>query len=255
MGLISCGGGGGSAGGRHGPSPASSPGAVGGQVTVFAAASLTDAFTELKKEFEKANPGATVVFNFSGSSTLAAQIERGAPADVFASADAPQMQRVVAADPKVGKPIIFARNKLEIVVPKGNPGKVAGLADFSRPELRIAICASAVPCGAAAQRAFQAAGVTPAPDTLEQTVRAVLTKVTLGEADAGLVYRTDLVTVGDRVMGIEFPQADQAINDNSIVLLGSGPNAAAGQAFINYVLSPHGKAVLDKFGFITEGLR
>jgi molybdate transport system substrate-binding protein len=176
LGLTSCGGGDGSAAGQQSPPAEPAPGAVNGQITVFAASSLTDAFNEMKSNFEQAHPGTTVVFNFSGSSTLAAQIMQGAPAEVFASADQPQMQKVVEADTTAGKPTIFARNKLEIVVPKGNPGKVKSLADFSRPELKIAICAPEVPCGAAAQRAFKAAGVTPAPDTLEQTVRGVLTR-------------------------------------------------------------------------------
>ncbi|HEY6424520.1 MAG TPA: molybdate ABC transporter substrate-binding protein [Pseudonocardiaceae bacterium] len=132
---------------------------------VFAAASLNDAFTAIGKEFEKANPGTTVRFNFAASSTLAGQITQGAPVNVFASADQAQMQRVVSAEPVAGKPVIFARNKLEIAVPKNNPGHVDGLAAFGKPELKTAICAPQVPFGAAAEQVFKAAGITPAPNT------------------------------------------------------------------------------------------
>lgn len=224
-----------------------------GEVTVFAAASLTEAFTEIAKDFEQANPDATVRLNFAGSTTLATQIIRGAPADVFASANRAQMDRVVEADQTAAAPTVFVQNKLQIVVPKGNPGNVDGLAAFGKPELDIAICAKEVPCGAAALQAFEVAGVSPAPDTLEQDVKAVLTKVALGEADAGLVYRTDVASAEGNVTGIEFPEADKAVNDYSIVLLEkTAPNAAAGQKFIDYVLSAPGKAVLDRFGFITD---
>ncbi|MGH3842421.1 MAG: molybdate ABC transporter substrate-binding protein [Pseudonocardiaceae bacterium] len=133
---------------------------------VFAAASLTEAFTEIAKNFEQANPGTTMRLNFAGSNTLATQIIRGAPADVFASSDRAQMQRVTGANQAAAAPTVFVQNKLQIVVPKGNPGNVQSLAAFGKPELDIAVCAKQVPCGAAAQQAFEAAGVTPTPDTL-----------------------------------------------------------------------------------------
>lgn len=225
----------------------------GGEVTVFAAASLEEAFTEIGKDFEQANPGTTVRPSFAGSPTLATQIIQGAPADVFASADRAQMQEVVEAAQNAAEPTVFVRNKLEIVVPKGNPAQVDGLAAFGKPELKIAICAPEVPCGAAAQQAFEAAGVNPAPDTLEEDVKMVLAKVALGEVDAGLVYHTDVASAGGDVTGIEFPEAGKAITDYSIVLLkGAAPNAAAGRRFIDYVRSAPGKAVLDGFGFIAE---
>ncbi len=237
-------------GGEQAAPPAGTPGnAVTGQITVFAAASLTDAFGEIGKAFEQANPGTTVQFNFAGSSTLAQQINQGAPADVFASANQAQLDAVAKTANTSGDPTVFTENTLQIVVPPGNPADVQSLQDFGKQELKIALCAEQVPCGAAAQQAFTAAGVTPAPDTLEQDVRAVLTKVSLGEADAGLVYKTDVRSAGSEVEGIDFPEAAQAVNEYPITVLAKAPNAAGGQAFVEYVLSDDGQAVLERFGF------
>ncbi len=233
------------------PSSDSSVGSS-GEVTVSAAASLTEAFTQLGKDFEDANPGADVQFNFEGSSTLAQQINQGAPVDVFAAADQAQMQVVVEADRVAGAPTIFVANKLQIVVPKGNPAQVDDLAAFGEPELAIAFCAEEVPCGAAAQEAFELAGLSPAPDTLEQDVKAVLTKVGLGEADAGLVYVSDVISAGGNVEGIDFPEANRAINHYPIAVLQDAPNAAAAEAFVDYVLSDQGSSVLKEFGFIID---
>jgi molybdate transport system substrate-binding protein len=224
------------------PAPAAG---VTGQLTVFAAASLTETFTKLGKGFEAANPGLKVTFNFGGSSALAQQINSGAPADVFASASPANMQQVTdAVSPKT-----FARNRLEIAVSKGNPGKVAGLADFGKADLKIALCAEQVPCGAAAKKVFEAAGITAAPDTLEQDVKAVLTKVRLGEVDAALVYRTDVKAAGGQVEGIEFPESDKAVNDYPVAALAKAPNAAVAKAFVEYVLSDKGRGVLVEAGF------
>jgi molybdate transport system substrate-binding protein len=231
------------------PASATPSNAVAGQITVFAAASLTDAFGEIGKAFEQANPGTTVQFNFVGSSTLAQQINQGAPADVFASANQAQMDVVAKAGSTTGTPTVFTSNTLQIVVPPGNPAGVQGLQDFGKQELKIALCAEQVPCGAASHQVFQAAGVTPAPDTSEQDVRAVLTKVSLGEADAGLVYKTDVLSGGVEVEGIDFPEAAQAVNEYPITVLAKAPNAAGGQAFVDYVLSADGQAVLEKYGF------
>ena len=238
-------------GGQQTPAPpaAAPSNTVTGQITVFAAASLTDAFGEIGKAFEQANPGTTVQFNFAGSSALAQQINQGAPADVFASANQAQMDVVAKAGNATGTPAVFTENTLQIVVPPGNPAGVQSLQDFGKQELKIALCAEQVPCGAAAQQVFAAAGVTPAPDTLEQDVRAVLTKVSLGEADAGLVYKTDVLSAGAEVEGIDFPEAAQAVNAYPITVLAKAPNAAGGQAFVGYVLSPDGQAVLEKYGF------
>ena len=251
LGLTGCGDSG-SAGSQQSSSPESSAGGASGQITVFAAASLTEAFTEIETAFEEANPDADVQFNFAGSSTLAQQINQGAPVDVFASASPKQMQAVVDAGNAAGEGTVFVQNTLQIVVPAGNPAGVTGLADFGKQELAIALCAEQVPCGDAALQALQAAGMTPAPDTLEQDVKAVLTKVMLNEADAGLVYRTDVMSAGGGVEGIDFPEAAQAVNEYPIVALAGAPNAEGARAFVDYVLSDEGKAVLEKYGFGTE---
>jgi molybdate transport system substrate-binding protein len=218
---------------------------VSGTVNVFAAASLTGSFTQLGKDFEAAHPGVKVVFNFAGSSALAQQLNQGAPADVFASAAPKNLDQVTDK----GTATTFARNELEIAVPKGNPGKVTGLADFTDADRKIALCAEQVPCGAAAQKVFAAAKLTPKPDTLEQDVKAALTKVSLGEVDAALVYRTDVLAAADKVEGIDFPEAAQAVNDYPIATLTKAPNAGGAKAFVDYVLSEQGRKVLTDAGF------
>ncbi|WP_067687118.1 molybdate ABC transporter substrate-binding protein [Nocardia jejuensis] len=220
-----------------------------GTVTVFAAASLTETFTELGHQFEAAHPGVKVVYSFGASSALAEQIKQGAPADVFASAAPKNMQQVVDAGEVTGSPATFAHNRLEIAVPKGNPGHITGLVDFGKPEPKIALCAEQVPCGAAAKTVFEVAGINPQPDTREQDVKAVLTKVTLGEVDAALVYKTDVNAAGDKVQGIEFPEADKAINDYPIAPLAKAPNAAAATAFVDFVKSEPAQKVLVQAGF------
>ncbi|WNV82675.1 molybdate ABC transporter substrate-binding protein [Umezawaea sp. Da 62-37] len=227
----------------------SSAPAVTGAITVFAAASLTESFTQLGKDFEAANPGAKVTFNFAGSSALAQQINSGAPADVFASAAPANMKQVSDTGGITGDATTFVKNKLEIAVPKGNPAKVTGLADFGKADLKIALCAEQVPCGAAAKKVFETAGITAAPDTLEQDVKAVLTKVKLGEVDAALVYKTDVKAAGADVEGIEFPESDKAVNDYPIAPLAKAPNAAAAKAFVDFVLSAKGTSVLTAAGF------
>ncbi|MGW1738982.1 molybdate ABC transporter substrate-binding protein [Nocardia sp. NPDC001965] len=222
-----------------------------GTVTVFAAASLTETFTTLGEQFEQTHPGVDVVFSFGGSSALAEQIGQGAPADVFASAAPRNMEQAIASGAVTAGPITFVRNRLEIAVPTGNPGSISGLADFGRPEPRIALCAEQVPCGAAADKVFAAAGVTPQPDTREPDVKAVLTKVTLGEVDAALVYRTDVRAAGDKVAGIEFPESDDAINDYPIAPVAAAPNPAAAAAFVDFVMSPQARSVFTTAGFDT----
>ncbi|MBH0776556.1 molybdate ABC transporter substrate-binding protein [Nocardia bovistercoris] len=230
------------------PAPADTA-AVSGTVTVFAAASLTETFTELGKQFEAAHPGAKVVFSFGASSALAEQINQGAPADVFASAAPKNMTQVKDKGEVTVAPVTFVRNRLEIAVPKGNPGKITGLADFGKSEPKIALCAEQVPCGAAAKTVFETAGITPQPDTREQDVKAVLTKVTLGEVDAALVYRTDVKAAGDKVDGIEFPESAKAVNDYPIAPLAHAPNAAAAAAFVAFVASDKADAVFSAAGF------
>ncbi|TCJ93808.1 molybdate ABC transporter substrate-binding protein [Nocardia alba] len=224
---------------------------IGGTVTVFAAASLTETFTELGKQFEAEHPGTKVVFNFGASSALAEQIKQGAPVDVFASAAPKNMQQVVDAGEVTAKPVTFVRNRLEIAVPKGNPGQITGLADFAKPEEKIALCAEQVPCGAAAKTVFEAAGITPQPDTREADVKAVLTKVTLGEVDAALVYRTDVQAAGEKVQGIDFPESTKAINDYPIAPLAEAPNGKAASAFVTFIGTDKAKAAFVKAGFDT----
>ncbi len=220
-----------------------------GTVTVLAAASLTESFTRLGKDFEAAHPGTTVTFSFAGSAQLAAQITAGAPADVFAAAGPAPMATVVKAGDTAAPPQIFVRNQLVIAVPKGNPTGLRGLADLSRPGLKVALCAEQVPCGAAARKALDASGAKLTPVTLEQDVRAALSKVKLGEVDAALVYLTDVRAAAAQVDGVEFPESAGAVNDYPIAALKDAPNAAGANAFVAYVLSGPAAAVLTAAGF------
>jgi molybdate transport system substrate-binding protein len=224
-------------------------GRLAGTLTVFAAASLTDVFGDLGDRLSADNPDLDVRFNFAGSSALATQIVQGAPADVFASANQPQMDVVTDAGLQSGNPEVFTGNVLEIAVPAGNPGNVTGIADFADPDLTLAVCAPDVPCGAAAATVFAAAGITAAPDTEEEDVRAALTKVQLGEVDAALVYASDVRSAGSDIEGIEFPEAEKAVNEYPICALAAAPNAAAAQAFVDLVLSDDGQQALAAAGF------
>jgi molybdate transport system substrate-binding protein len=221
----------------------------GGTVTVFAAASLTETFTSLARTFERSHPGVRVRLTFGGSSTLAQQITQGAPADVFASASPATMKTVADAGDAAGTPRVFTRNRLVIAVPKDNPGRVATIGDLSRPGLKVVVCAPQVPCGSAATKALGAAGVRVEPASQEKDVKAVLTKVGLGEADAGLVYRTDVRAAGGKVTGIEFPEAAKAVNDYPIVEVAKAPEPALAKEFVRLVLGPEGRATLSRAGF------
>ncbi len=222
--------------------------ADGSTLTVFTAASLTDVFEQLGQELEAQRPGLDVRFTVAGSSTLAAQLVQGAPADVFASADEQQMQVVTDAD-LAEDPSTFAANVLTIAVPEGNPAGVTGLADLARDELTVALCAAEVPCGAAAGRLLAAAGVEARPDTYEADARAALTKVELGEVDAALVYVTDAAGRPDTVDAIEIPQAGAAVNEYSVTVLADAPNAEDARAFVELLLSAEGRRVLADAGF------
>jgi molybdate transport system substrate-binding protein len=237
-------------GGSGGSTPAgTTTSAMTGTVTVFAAASLTGTFTQIGKDFEAIHPGVMVTFNFAGSSALATQINQGAPADVFASAAPANMKTVTDAGNAVGTPTTFVRNQLVIAVPKGNPKGITGLADLVKPGITVALCAPQVPCGAAAKTALAAAGVRLTPVTLEQDVKSALSKVTLGEVDAALVYRTDVRAASSGVDGVEFPESAQAINSYPIVVLKNASHKMAAFAFVAYVLSDKGMAVLTQAGF------
>lgn len=231
------------------PAASTTPSAIGGDLVVFAAASLTGTFTELGKSFEAANPAVKVLFQFNSSATLATQINSGAPADVFAAASPATMKTVTDAGNGSGTPTTFARNTLQIAVPAGNPGEVTELADFAEEDLDIALCAVEVPCGAAADKVFTAAAITPAPDTRETDVKAVLAKVVMGEVDAALVYTTDVLAGGDQVEGIEFAEAADAVNDYPIAALNDAANTGAAAAWVAFILSPAAQQVLTAAGF------
>jgi molybdate transport system substrate-binding protein len=229
---------------------AATPSAKKGQtVVVFAAASLTETFTALGKAFQTAYPGVTVKFNFGGSSGLAQQITQGAPADVFAAASPATMKTVTDAHLAAGQPQIFVRNRLEIAVPPDNPGKVTQLKDLANSKLKVVLCAPQVPCGAAAEKALGPAGLKVKPVSQEQDVKAALTKVQLGEADAALVYRTDVKAAAGKVTGIDFPEAAKAINDYPIATLAKAPQPALANQFVQLVLSAQGKTALTQAGF------
>ncbi|MEV6161941.1 molybdate ABC transporter substrate-binding protein [Streptomyces sp. NPDC052052] len=229
---------------------ASSSPKLSGTVTVFAAASLKESFTALGKEFEKEHPGTKVTFSFGGSDSLAASITGGAPADVFAAASAKTMQIVTDAGDASGTPATFVRNQLEIATLPGNPDKISSLKDLTTSGLKVVLCDKEVPCGAAAQKALEASGLTLTPASYEQDVKSALTKVELKEADAAVVYRTDVKAAGDKVEGVEFPESSDAINDYPIALLKDAPNAGAAQAFIELVRSAEGQQVLSESGFL-----
>ncbi|MBA4863724.1 molybdate ABC transporter substrate-binding protein [Streptomyces sp. PSKA54] len=228
----------------------SAPAKLSGTVTVFAAASLKESFTTLGKTFEKAHPGTTVTFNFGGSDTLAASITSGAPADVFAAASDKTMKAVTDAGDASGTPATFVRNQLEIATLPGNPEKIASLKDLTDSRLKVALCDKQVPCGAAAQKALDAAGLKLTPVSYEQDVKSALTKLELKEVDAAVVYRTDVQAAGDKVEGVDFPESADAVNSYPIVLLKDAPNAAAAKEFIALVRSEQGQRVLNAAGFL-----
>jgi molybdate transport system substrate-binding protein len=219
------------------------------EVVVSAAASLTAVFVALEERFEDTHDGADVVLNLAGSSSLRAQILEGAPADLFASADHPDMNMVVEAGLTYGEPKVFALNRLHIAVPVGNPGRVAGLDAFADGDLAIGLCAPAVPCGALARRVFAAAGVVPEADTDERDVRALLTKIEAGELDAGIVYLTDVVGSGADVDGIPIsPDVNLEVPYPAAVLTGS-PNPDGAEAFLAFLLSSEGRRIISEHGF------
>jgi molybdate transport system substrate-binding protein len=229
--------------------PAGSP-ALRGTITVFAASSLNEGYTAIGKEFQKSHPGTRVTFAFGGSSMLVSQIQQGAIGDVFASADQPNMQKLIDARLTAESPIVFARNNLEIVVGKGNPKHITSLADLGRSGLVVVLCAPAVPCGRYAAQALQKAGVSVRPASQEADVKAVLSKVALGEADAGIVYITDVKAAGTAVEGVAIPAAVNVVAEYPIVILKDSQNRALARAFISYVLTD-GRRILARYGFTS----
>ena len=231
------------------PTSTASADGLDGSITVFAAASLTATFTELADAFEAEHPGTTVALTFAGSSDLVTQITEGAPADVFASADTKNMTKLTDAGLQQTDPVDFATNVLEIAVPPGNPAGITDFADLASPGLQLVVCAPAVPCGSAAAAVASAAGVRLSPVSEESSVTDVLGKITSGQADAGLVYVTDVQAAGDAVEGIEFAESGEAVNTYPIVALEDSAAAALAQAFIDYVTGSAGQRVLAAAGF------
>ena len=230
------------------PTPSASPtkDSLSGSITVFAAASLAKTFGTLVTKFEAEHPGVTVATSFAGSADLVAQITAGAPADVFASADTKNMAKVSTL---VGTPVNFATNMLEIAVPPSNPARIATFADLAKPGVKTVICAPAVPCGAAAAALETAAGVTLTPVSEENAVTDVLGKVSSGEADAGLVYVTDVRGAGSAVKGITFPESGTAVNTYPIATVKASANGKVATAFVDYVTGKVGRSVLAAAGF------
>ena len=217
-------------------------------LTVFAAASLTDTFTELGKEFDAANPGVHTTFSFGGSSDLVSQIQNGAPADVFASADTANMDKLTS-DGTATDPQNFASNVLEIATPPGNPAGIKSFSDLGKSGIKVVVCADGVPCGSAATQMEKATGVTIKPVSEEQSVTDVLGKVESGDADAGLVYVTDVKSAGSKVTGVPFPESSKVVNTYPISTLKDSQNSALAKKFVDFVLSSDGQKVLQDAGF------
>jgi len=228
---------------------ASQPTANAGSITVFAGSSLTDAFTKVGDQLKTKNPGTDYVFNFGSSSTLARQIINGAPADVFASADDVNMRKVVDARLNDGAPAFFVGNRLQIAVAAGNPKRIAALSDLAKPGLIVVLAGPTVPAGRYALEALQKASVNVRPASQEVDVRAVLNKVALGEADAGIVYVTDVRSAGARVTGVDIPDQHQVIARYPIAVVKESKNPRLAKVYVDYLLSDEGQRLLAEFGF------
>jgi molybdate transport system substrate-binding protein len=235
-------------GGGSGSAPASAEPRT---LTVFAAASLTESFNQIGKLFETENPGVTVKFNYGASSDLAQQIVNGGPADVFAAASPASMKTVSDPGLTSAPPVVFATNELEIATQPGNPKGIQAFADLADPALKVVVCAPQVPCGAATVKVEQATGVDIQPVSEEPDVKSTLGKVTSGNADAGLVYVTDVVAAGNTVTGVNFPEAKQALNDYPIATIKNAPQLELGQRFVQLVQGEQGKKILQAQGFVT----
>ncbi|MGE0298607.1 molybdate ABC transporter substrate-binding protein [Pseudonocardia sp.] len=219
-------------------------------LNVSAAASLTATFTELSKQFETDNPGVKVALNFGASSDLAQQIVQGSPSDVFAAANTSTMKTVTDAG-LATNPQVFVTNVLEIATQPGNPKGITGFADLAKPGLTVVVCAPQVPCGAATEKIEQSTGVTLTPVSEEPDVKSTLAKVTTGNADAGVVYATDVIDAGAAVQGVPFPEAQDAVNEYPIAALTNAPQPEEATKFVDFVLSEQGKKVFEAAGFGT----
>jgi molybdate transport system substrate-binding protein len=230
-----------------GDEPSGGTAASPGELKVFAAASLTAAFGELGEQFTAADGGTEVTFNFAGSQALATQIQQGAPADVFASADTANMDKVKDL---VGDPQAFASNLLQIVVEKGNPKGVKDLDDLASSDLKVVLTAPEVPAGKYAGQALDRQGVTVKPVSLEDNVKAVVGKVSLGEADAGIVYVTDVTAGGSKVEGVDIPTEHNVVATYPIATVKASRSQDQAQAFMDLVRSAEGQQVLERYGFL-----
>jgi molybdate transport system substrate-binding protein len=221
-----------------------------GTMSVFAAASLSDSFKALGTSFQALHSGVTVQFNFAGSPTLVTQIEQGAAADVFASADTTNADKLKADGFTASTPQVFAQNKLAIVVAAGNPKGITGPADLAKPGVIYITAAPTVPAGKYALQILANAGVKVTPKSLETDVKSVVSKIELGEADVGIVYATDVTAAGSKVQGIPIPDAVNVVATYPIVSVKGTANSSLANAFISYVLSTEGQAKLQSFGFL-----
>ena len=244
LGIVAC-------GGSSSPTAAGSPTPkLSGTVTAFAAASLTEAFNDDKAKLAAANPGLTVTYSFAGSQQLVAQIQAGAPADVVATADEANMQKLVAAN-LVETPRIFARNLLEIVVAPGNPKGVHGLADLGRSDLKVVLGDPSVPAGKYARQALNKLGVRVNPVSLELDVKSELQKVEAGEADAGIVYVTDVAAAGARATGVAIPADQNVAATYPVAIVKATANHALAQAFEDQLIAGAGRDALKARGFLS----
>jgi len=239
--LSACGGdeGGGGPGGQ----------AEASRVTVFAASSLTQAFEAMAEELEQDSPDTTIRFNFGSSSDLATQLEQGARADVYASADEANMTKVVDAGLVQGEPSVFVKNKLEIIVRAGNPEGIRSLEDLANSELVLSLCNEECPAGKYAAEALANAGVSVKPDSLETEVKAVVTRLQVGEADAGIVYASDVASAVGEVEGVPIPDGVNVIATYPIAEL-TDASSTAGE-FVDFALSERGRAILEEHGFLV----
>ncbi len=220
-----------------------------GGITVFAASSLTAAYTEIAKAFMTEFPNSKVTLNFGASSDLVTQINEGAPADVYASADETNMKKLTDAAGNAGDPQTFATNSLEIIVGKGNPKGITGVADLAKPGVIFVTCAPEVPIGKYSAQVLSTAGVTVTPASLEQNVKGIVTKVTLGEADAGIVYKTDVMAAGDQAAGVEIPADINVTATYPLVVTKAATNPAGAQAFVDFVFGEQGQKIMARYGF------
>ncbi|WP_234816322.1 molybdate ABC transporter substrate-binding protein [Mycolicibacterium agri] len=218
-------------------------------ITVFAAASLKDSFTEIGEQFKTDNPDASVEFNFAGSSDLVTQLVQGAGAEVFASADTNNMVKAEQADLVDGEPVNFASNVLTIVTAPGNPQQIASFADLTKPDVSVVVCAAQVPCGSATEKIEAATGTQLNPVSEESSVTDVLNKVTSGQADAGVVYVTDARAAGDKVATVEIAESGAAVNTYPIAVLKDAPQKDLAKKFVETVTGEYGQKVLSEAGF------